>query len=187
MIALNLPRILLHIVCYLCSNARGVIKQDLLARPVCRNLLPAEKEGLLLRTLCLTLVREPEYRNVFYLRIGMMRYLLNIFLPKVDSMRLPPDIGPGFCPVHSYSTIINARTVIGRNCTVLQNVTIGSDNRNQVPVIGDNVSIGAGAIVLGGIHIGNNVKIGAGAIVVDDVPDNCTVVCEKAKIIQKKG
>lgn len=52
------------------------------------------------------------------------------------------------------------------------------------PVIGDNVTIGAGAIILGGVRIGNNVNIGAGAIVVDDVPDNTTVVCEKARVVR---
>lgn len=52
-----------------------------------------------------------------------------------------------------------------------------------MPVIGDNVTIGAGAIVLGGIKVGNNVNIGAGAIVLDDVPDNSTVVCQKARVI----
>ena len=53
-----------------------------------------------------------------------------------------------------------------------------------MPIIGDNVYIGAGAIIIGKVHIGNNVKIGAGAIVVTDVPDNATAVCEKARIIQ---
>lgn len=54
-----------------------------------------------------------------------------------------------------------------------------------MPTIGDNVYIGAGAILIGGIKIGNNVKIGAGAIVVNDIPDNATVVCEKARVIIK--
>lgn len=62
-------------------------------------------------------------------------------------------------------------------------VTIGVE-RTGVPVIGDNVTIGAGAIILGGVRIGNNVNIGAGAIVVDDVPDNTTVVCEKARVVR---
>lgn len=73
---------------------------------------------------------------------------------------------------------------IGRNCTIHQNVTIG-DTKGGVPVLEDNVSIGAEAIIIGNIRIGNNVKIGAGAIVVDDVSDRATVVCSKAKIIHK--
>lgn len=51
---------------------------------------------------------------------------------------------------------------------------------------GDNCLIGAGAKLIGGIHIGNNVKIGAGCVVVDDVPDGATVVMQKARMIVKQ-
>ena len=55
--------------------------------------------------------------------------------------------------------------------------------KSGVPVIGDDVTIGAGAIIMGGIKIGNHVNIDAGAIVIDDVPDHTTVVCPKGRII----
>ena len=55
--------------------------------------------------------------------------------------------------------------------------------KTGVPVIGDDVTIGAGAIIMGGIKVGNHVDIGAGAIVIDDVPDHSTVVCPKGRII----
>ena len=97
-------------------------------------------------------------------------------------MRLDKNIGEVFCPIHSYSTIINGGAKIGRNCTLYHCVTIAV-GKNGTPTIGDNVTIGAGAIIMGGIHIGNNVNIGAGAIVIEDVPDNSTVVCSKARII----
>ena len=61
----------------------------------------------------------------------------------------------------------------------------GKDCRNA-PILGDNVSIGAGAKLIGKIRIGNNVKIGANAIVVEDVPDGATVVAPKARIIVKQ-
>lgn len=51
------------------------------------------------------------------------------------------------------------------------------------PVIGDNVFIGAGAKIIGPVHIGNNVKIGAGCIVAEDIPDDVTVVMERPRII----
>ena len=47
--------------------------------------------------------------------------------------------------------------------------------------------VGANAVVLGGVHIGNNVKIGAGAVVTKDIPDNCTVVGNPARIVKKDG
>lgn len=179
---LNMPRVIPHIICYiLCRSKRGVINKDILVRPRYRDY--AVGGGLLIWPLCCALIDEPEFRNVFYMRIGAARHLLNIFLPKISSMRLSRHIAEGFCPIHSYSTIINGAARIGRNCTVYHCVTIGVE-RTGVPVIGDNVTIGAGAIILGGVRIGNNVNIGAGAIVVDDVPDNATVVCEKARVVR---
>jgi len=91
--------------------------------------------------------------------------------------------GGGISINHGHSLEINAFS-IGKNLHVFQNVTIGSRNSPKTPVIGDNVIIGAGAVVLGDIRIGNNVKIGANAVVVDNIPDNCTVVPEKSKIVQ---
>lgn len=72
----------------------------------------------------------------------------------------------------------------GRSSTFYHSVTIGV-LRSGVPVIGDNVAIGTGAIILGGIHVGNNVNIGAGAVVVEDVPDDSTFVGPKVRIIPR--
>lgn len=84
--------------------------------------------------------------------------------------------------MHGFGTVLNSNIKIGDNCTILHNVTIGAGNMG-VPTIGNNVYIGAGAIIIGGITIGDNVKIGAGAIVVTNVPSNTTVVSDKAKLI----
>ncbi len=74
---------------------------------------------------------------------------------------------------HTGGVVINHRAVIGKNCTLRHNVTIGARYGDKdVPVIGDNVSIGTGAVVIGEITIGNNVAIGANAVVLHDVPDN---------------
>lgn len=83
--------------------------------------------------------------------------------------------------VHGDSSFINAKS-IGSNCYVNQCVTIGVVG-TKAPVIGDNVRVATGAIVIGDITIGNNVVIGAGAVVVKDVPDNCTVVGNPARIV----
>lgn len=61
-------------------------------------------------------------------------------------------------------------------------MTIGA-GKGGSPVIGDNVYVGAGAIIIGNVIVGNNVKIGAGDIVVENVPDGSTVVSQKSKII----
>lgn len=177
----NLPRVLPHIICYaLNKQKRMIINKDIMARPQYRNQL--KEKNFLTWELCSTLIDEAEFRNLFYMRIGAPRHLLNILLPKISSMRLPPHIGEGFCPIHSYSTIINGAAQIGSNCTIYHCVTIAVE-KSGVPVIGDDVTIGAGAIIMGGIKIGNHVNIGAGAIVIDDVPDHSTVVCPKGRII----
>lgn len=74
---------------------------------------------------------------------------------------------------------------IGKNCTILQNVTIGS-SKGKAPQIGDNCIIGAGAVIIGGIKIGNNCNIGANCTVFKDVPDNTTVVNVAPRYIPKE-
>lgn len=60
-------------------------------------------------------------------------------------------IGREFCLMHGIGVVVNPKTIIGNNCTLLQNVTLGELGGNA-PIIGNNVLIGAGAIVLGGTH-----------------------------------
>lgn len=81
--------------------------------------------------------------------------------------------------------VIHDRTIIGTNCIIGPNVTIGGRNGLfEVPIIGSNVEISTGAKVLGPIHIGNNAIIGANAVVIQDVPANAIVAGVPAKIIR---
>lgn len=80
--------------------------------------------------------------------------------------------------------IIAGGAKIGKNCTISHQVTIGR-SKNEAPIIGNNVYIGPGAKIFGGIRVGNNVRIGANCIVFQDIPDNATVVLEKPRIIIK--
>ena len=81
--------------------------------------------------------------------------------------------------------VIHGRVVIGKNCLIGQGVTIGGKSGwYEVPVIGDNVHINAGARLLGPIRIGDNVVIGANSVVVKDVPSDCVVAGVPAKILR---
>lgn len=80
---------------------------------------------------------------------------------------------------------ISHNAQIGKNARIYHHVTIG-EGTGGAPVIGDNVLIGAGAKIIGNIVIGNNVRIGAGCVVTCDVPDNCTVVMNKPRIIKRE-
>lgn len=72
--------------------------------------------------------------------------------------------------------VIHSKSIIGVNCTICQQVSIGGNSRfPEVPVIGNNVYIAKGSIVMGGITIGNNVTIGANAVVTKPIPDNAIV------------
>lgn len=85
---------------------------------------------------------------------------------------------------HGLSGIVIARNVVFKGkATVYQHVTIAEEDKNKVTTIGDNVEIGAGAIILNNVKIGNNVRIGANAVVTQDVPDNSVVVGIPARII----
>ena len=81
--------------------------------------------------------------------------------------------------------VLTHEAVIGKNCTIFHQVTIGG-GKGGAPVIGDDVMIGPGAKILGGVHIGNRVNIGANAVVVKDVPDDTTVVVDHPRMIAKK-
>lgn len=83
------------------------------------------------------------------------------------------------------ATVVHARAIVGKNSIIGQCVTIGGrSNHYEVPKIGDNVYIGAGAKILGPITIGDNCVIGAGAVVLQDIPANSVVAGVPAKIIK---
>ena len=89
----------------------------------------------------------------------------------------------GLVLMHPVGIVINSKVSGGKNVIIESGVVIG-DEKGQAPLLGDNIFIGSGAKIIGGVRIGNNVKIGANAVVVKDVPDNVTVVGIPAKIIQ---
>jgi serine O-acetyltransferase len=92
------------------------------------------------------------------------------------------DIGPGLWIGHFGPTLIHPNTKAGRNMTIVQGTTIGVGSSGH-PSFGDDVSIGAGATIFGGIRIGNHVIIGAGAVVTKDVPDNSKAIGIPAQVI----
>lgn len=99
---------------------------------------------------------------------------------------MPPEkIGGGLSFQHGFSTIVGAKE-IGERCRINQQVTIGY-NGEHAPVIGDDVTITAGAIVIGDVHIGNGACVGAGAVVTHDVPDHMAVVGIPARPIGRKN
>ena len=89
------------------------------------------------------------------------------------------EIGPGLQVSHGYGLVVGGYARIGSGALLLHEVTIGSaspKNVREMPRIGDDVFVGAGAKVIGGITVGDRVVIGVDAVVMEDVPDDSTVV-----------
>ncbi len=95
-------------------------------------------------------------------------------------------IGHSFYIGHFGNIIINANAIIGDNCNISQGVTIGVSGRGEnrgVPIIGNNVYMGANATVVGKINVGDGAVIGANSLVIKDVPPNTTVLGVPAVVI----
>lgn len=105
---------------------------------------------------------------------------LGFFIPKAN-------FGKGLYIPHSGSVIINPNAKIGNYCHVNSNVVIGKTS-NGVPTIGNNVFIGAGAVICGDVFIADNVWVGANSVVTKDITEpNVLVAGNPAKIVRKKN
>ncbi len=90
---------------------------------------------------------------------------------------------------HSGAIVVHGCAQIGDDCIIRQGVTIGNRHVNNplaAPVIGHRVNIGAGAKILGAVHIGDDAEIGANAVVIKDVPAGAIAVGVPARILLRK-
>lgn len=99
-------------------------------------------------------------------------------------------IGKGIMIDHAHSIVIGETAVVGDNVSMLHSVTLGGTGKEEEdrhPKIGEGVLIGAGAKVLGNIHIGHCSRIAAGSVVLHDVPPKTTVAGVPAKVVGEAG
>lgn len=133
------------------------------------------------------------YRNQAFFRClqhsPVCSSLLKLLFPLKKDLEIEGQIGEGLVIYHGHGTVI-APHKMGRNCAVYQGVTIGRNSKPGCtlsnPVIGNNVCIYTNAVVAGGITIGDNVSIGAGAVVMKDVPANSVVIGNPCTIKPKR-
>ena len=106
----------------------------------------------------------------------------------VYGIELPLDarIGRRFWIAHQSGIVIGHGVVIGDDCVVRQNVTIGVGRRGsagEAPQLDDRVEVGAGAVLLGGVWIGDGAKIGPNAVVMKDVPAGGSAFAASARVM----
>lgn len=125
-----------------------------------------------------------EFRTVLHYRLRSsplpLRFLLKFLYPEPAHLAIDAEsIGPGFFIQHGHGSLIGPKTM-GRHCWVNQQVTIGYNARKQRPVIGDNVRVGPGAIIVGPITLHDGATVGPNATVIGDVGPGETVVTPPA-------
>ena len=99
-------------------------------------------------------------------------------------------IGRGVFIDHGMGVVIGETAVIGDQCLLYQGVTLGGTGKahgKRHPTLAENVVVGAGAKVLGAIHVGANTRIGAGSVVLRDVAPDSTVVGIPGRVIHQSG
>ena len=117
---------------------------------------------------------------------SLLYKILYKFIQVITGIELPCEVsvGKNFRIDHFGGIIISGFTSFGDNCVIRDGVTVGLRRVDDpvAPKIGHNVDIGTGAKVLGAITIGDNVVIGANAVVLEDVPSNSIAVGVPARI-----
>jgi serine O-acetyltransferase len=129
----------------------------------------------------------PRLRAVLYYRVGQalarhrllpLAYWLEKRAIAGSGAEINPlaRLGPGLNLMHSVGVVIGPEVQVGARAMIYQGVTLGDGSTPGQPRIGDDVVIGAGAAVLGGVKVGDRVVIGAHAVVTHDVPDDVIAI-----------
>ena len=121
-----------------------------------------------------------------------MAYFIQMRCSEVFGIDIHPGavVGQGLMIDHAHSIVIGETAVVGDNVSMLHSVTLGGtgkDDQDRHPKIGDGVLLGAGAKVLGNIHVGHCSRVAAGSVVLRDVPPCKTVAGVPAKVVGEAG
>jgi len=121
-------------------------------------------------------------------RLRLLARILSHFNRFLTGIEIHPgaQIGRRFFIDHGAGVVIGETTEIGDDVLVYQGVVLGGttlEKKKRHPTVGNNVVIGAGAIVLGPITLGNDSRIGSSSVVVKSVPPGTTVVGIPGKIV----
>jgi serine O-acetyltransferase len=125
--------------------------------------------------------------NLLYrLKVPLFPWLLKVVNRILFSVSLPPSVKVGRNVIFGYQglgIVVHKDVVLGNNVIISPNVVIGGREGGGVPIIEDDVLIGAGACILGGVTIGQGAKIGANSVVLSDIPSLATAVGIPARVV----
>ncbi len=130
--------------------------------------------------------------KLYKLKVPFLPRLISQFSRFITGIEIHPGatIGKNFFIDHGMGVVIGETAIIGDNCLVYQGVTLGGTGKEKGkrhPTIGNNVTLGAGAILLGNITIGDNSNIGAGSVVIKSAKENSTLVGVPARLVKEKN
>lgn len=176
---------------------KEVIIEDLRARQL---KIPDNISWIILfKHILYSLLFFPSFACVFFYRVNHWMYIkrcpgkniLNIirFYIFSNDIGYRAKIGKGLRLVHVVGIVIGGKVIIGNNVTIFNDVTLGGRAINEevdMPIIGNNVLIGTGAKLIGGINIGNNVIVGANTFCDKDIPSNSVAIGNPLRIIKNQ-
>lgn len=115
-------------------------------------------------------------------RIARIRHMFWSIITQSD---IDPNakLGSGLMLPHPNGVVIHDEAIVGDDGMIMQQVTIGMIGGGEVPIVGNNVYMGAGAKIIGRLKIGDGARIGANAVVLGDVPPGSTAIGIPARLI----
>jgi serine O-acetyltransferase len=170
-----------------CTNLREVVRKDIFAA-----IQPGATRVNWLKV-AVVLVSTPRHQAMIEMRCAhwlhvrgrkLMARFVQAHIQRISGADVHPGahIGGGLVIAHSVGIVVGERVVAGENLRLHQSVTLGERGDGPAqPVLGDDVNIGAGAVVIGGVRLGNGVVVGANAVVTKDVEADAVVVGAAAR------
>jgi serine O-acetyltransferase len=119
-------------------------------------------------------------------KVARARYLLWSIITQSD-IEPRATLGRRLMIPHPNGVVIHEDAIVGDDCMIMQQVTIGMIGEGEVPTLGNNIYVGAGAKIIGKLTVGDGARIGANAVVTQDVPAGCTAVGVPARLIHRTG
>lgn len=166
------------------SEIKGVFERD----PAAKNVL----EVILLYSGLHAIIFYRISHVLYLMKAPILPRLISQLARFLTGIEIHPGatIGKGLFIDHGMGVVIGETSILGDNVTLFQGVTLGGTGKEKGkrhPTLGSNVVVGTGAKVLGNIVIGDNVAIGANAVVIKDAPSNSTVVGVPGRIVKQEG